>query len=306
MESNNKKGVLFARYLWLYGELVCKGPISYYDINEDWLRSMINEKGDELPHKTFENHRKALEDMFNISIECDRRTNKYFIEKGAEPNFAKATMEMLNEALLFYRIQAHPQVQKSIVPEQNGNEYEVLFLIVDALSEGRDMTILYRHNYDRMKEKEYQVKPIALKQFRRRWYFIAELENGKTYSFSLDRILNISKGEKTEPSILDINDMFKDAFGIIREDSIPPERIILKVEREQANYFLSRPLHSSQTIIEISEQFITFSLILCPTYDFIMEILSHGPKVEIIEPQSLRCKITDKINQMKKLYSTKL
>ena len=306
MERKNKKGILFARYLWLYGELVGKGPISYYDINEDWQNSTINEDSEELPHKTFENHRKALEDMFNISIECDRKTNKDYIEKGAEPNFAKATMDMLNGAFLFYRLQTYPQVQKYIVPELNGNEYEILFSIVDAITEERDLTILYRHNYDVKREMKYKVKPIALKQFRRRWYLIAELENGKTYSFSLDRILNISKGEKTEVSILNINDMFKDAFGIIREDSITSERIVLKVEREQANYFLSRPLHSSQTITETSDQFITFSLILCPTYDFVMEILSHGPKVEILEPQSLRRKITDKIDQMKKLYTNKL
>lgn len=152
--------------------------------------------------------------MFKISIECDRKTNEYFIEKGAEPNFAKATMDMLNGVLLFYRLQTNPEVQKYIVPEQNGNEYEILFSIVDAITEERGMTILYRHNYDITNEKEYQVKPIALKQFRRRWYLIAELVNGKSYSFSLDRILNISKGEKTEPSILDINDMFKGAFGI--------------------------------------------------------------------------------------------
>ena len=67
MEKKNKKGILFARYLWLYGELVGKGPITYYNINEDWKHSMINEDEEELPHKTFENHRTALEDMFNIT-----------------------------------------------------------------------------------------------------------------------------------------------------------------------------------------------------------------------------------------------
>lgn len=303
MEGNDKKGILFARYLWLYGELVSKGPITYENIKKDWEHSTLNENRERLPHKTFENHRKALEDMFDLSIECDRKTNKYYIEKGTEPNFVKATIDMLNGALLFYRIQTNPRMQKFIFPEQNGNEFGILFTIVDAITEEKDLNLLYRHNYDRNREKKYQVKPIALKQFRRRWYLIAELEKGKTYSFSLDRILSISKGEKSTPSNLNINDMFKDAYGIIREDSIPAERIVIRAEREEANYFLSRPLHSSQTILEMSEQFTTFNLILCPTYDFIMEILSHGSKVEILEPQSLRHQITDKIDQMKKLYT---
>ena len=304
MEKNNK-GILFARYLWLYGELVSKGPITYEMINEDWIYSMLNEKHDPLPHKTFENHRTALEDMFKISIECDRKTNSYFIEPGSEPDFVKATMEMLNGALLFYRIQTNPQMQKFIYPEQSGNEYGILFTIIDALTEERELTLLYRHNYDKTKEINYKVKPIALKQFHRRWYLIAELENDKTYSFPLDRILNISKGEKTSPSTLNVDDLFKDSYGIIREYAIPVERIVLRVEREQANYFLSRPLHSCQNVLEMSDKFVTFSLNLCPTYDFIMEILSHGPKVEVLEPLSLREKIADMINQMTNLYSNK-
>lgn len=304
MEKNNK-GILFARYLWLYGELVSKGPITYGMINEDWKNSTLNENSDPLPHKTFENHRKALEEMFDISIECDRKTNSYFIEHGSEPNFVKATMDLLNGALLFYRIQTNPQIQKFIHPEESGNEYGILFTIIDALTEERELSLLYRHNYDKTKEINYRVKPIALKQFHRRWYLIAELENDKTYSFPLDRILTISKGEIISPSILSIDDLFKDSYGIIREDSVPVERIVLRVEREQANYFLSRPLHESQNVLEMSERFVTFSLHLCPTYDFIMEILSHGPRVEVLEPLSLRYQIADKINQMANLYTNK-
>ncbi|MDE6032456.1 MAG: WYL domain-containing protein, partial [Muribaculaceae bacterium] len=46
-----------------------------------------------------------------------------------------------------------------------------------------------------------------------------------------------------------------------------------------------------------------FSLRICPTYDFIMEILSHGPKVEVLAPQSLRNQIKQIITQLSKIYS---
>lgn len=303
METGNKKSLIFARYLWLYGEIVGKEPVSFATINRDWMKSSLNESGNPLPHKTFENHRNAIQEMFGINIECDRSTNTYYVLQGSEPNFSKATMDMLNGALLFQRLQTNTVMHRFIKPEPCGENSSMLFTITDALEEGRSLKLRYRHNYDPRRETEYLVKPVAVKQFHRRWYLIAELADQSTYSFPLDRILYLAKGEKTNPSDIDVESLFADTFGIIRETSVPVEKVILKVEREQANYFISQPLHNSQKIIERNDEFVTFSLRVCPTYDFIMEILSHGPKVEVISPESLRNMISTKINEMSKLYS---
>ena len=295
------QGYRFARLLWLYGEIVTKGPITYRQIADNWQRSALNYEGDEFKLKTFENHRRDVEDMFGIIIDCDRSNNTYYI--SGQLDFSKATMDMLNGALLFNKVQSNPQMSRYIRPEQSGEDSSMLFTVTDAIAEGRELKLRYRHNYDPKRETAYRVKPIAVKQFRNRWYIIAELEDGTTYSFPLDRILLLSKGEKKSPSKLDVDELFADAFGIIREAAIPVEKIILKVEREQANYFISRPLHSSQTIVERTDEFVTFSLRVCPTYDFIMEILSHGPKVEVLAPQSLRNVIFDKVKELYNMYS---
>lgn len=296
----SNQGYRFARLLWLYGEIVSKGPISYRQISDDWQRSTLNRDGEPLMHKTFENHRKDIEDMFGIIIDCDRATNTYYVDR--HPDFAKATMDMLNGALLFNRVQSNPQMSKYIRPEQNGEDSSMLFTAIDAIAEGRELKLRYRHNYDPERDTPYLVKPIAIKQFRNRWYIIAEQDNGTTYSFPLDRVLYLLKGEKTEPSRVDVDELFADSFGIIREDKTPVERVVLKVEREQANYFISRPLHQSQTIVERTDKFVTFSLQVSPTYDFIMEILSHGPKVEVLAPKSLRNVIFDKIKEQYNMY----
>ena len=303
MESSKRKSVVFARYLWLYGEIVSKGPITFETINDDWTRSSLNDSGAPMPHKTFENHRKAIEDMFNISIECNRTNNTYYIEPYSQPDFSKATMDMLNGALLFNRVQANPQMSKYIRLEESCEDSAMLFTVTDALAESRGLKLIYWHNFDPTRRTRYQVKPIAVKQFRRRWYLIAELENGTTYSFALDRMEEIEKGDKVTPSQIDVDDLFTDAYGIIREAATPVENITLKVEREQANYFISRPLHASQRIIEQTDKSVTFCLRLCPTYDFIMELLSHGAKIEVLAPQSLRDQISAKIEEMSNLYT---
>ena len=303
MASSNKKGVIFARYLWLYGEIISKGPISFETISNDWSYSTLNESGEPLPHKTFENHRNAIQDLFNITIECDRTTNLYYIDRDTTLSFSKATVELLNSALLFYRLQTNPKICHFIRTEHNGEDTSMVFTVLEALEERRALKIRYRHNYDVHREVEYIIHPIAVKQFRRRWYLIAELEDNSTYSFPFDRILKLAKGEAIEPSDTDIDELFSDAYGIIREPEVPGEKIILKVEREQANYFLSRPLHHSQCELERNDRYILFSLNLSPTYDFIMEVLSHGPKVEVLAPESLRAKIGAIINEMSNIYS---
>lgn len=299
----NNQGYRFARLLWLYGEIVAKGPITFRQISDDWERSPRNRSGEPLLHKTFENHRKDVEDMFGIIIDCDRATNSYFIEAGMQPDFSRATLDMLNGALLFNSVASNPHMRRFIRPEQQtGEDSSLLFTVAEALAEGRELRLRYRHNYDAKREAAYRVKPIAVKQFRRRWYVIAELDDGSAYSFPLDRILYLQKGEKTVPSRLDVDALFADSYGIIREDAVVPQLIKLRVEREQANYFRSLPLHSSQRVVNETEGYVTFSLRLCPTYDFVMELMSHGPRVEVLEPQSLRAEIAARVEEMSKLY----
>lgn len=302
MEKSNKKGVVFARYLWLYGEIAAKGPVAFATINDDWINSSLNDSCEPLPHKTFENHRKAIEDMFNISIECNRADNTYYIDPSVELDFCRATLEMLNGALLFNRVQTDPQMRHFIRVEQSGEDSSLLFKITDALTSRRNLLLRYRHNYDSKREKSYCVKPIAVKQFRRRWYLIAELPDASTYSFSLDRVIDIAAGDRIEPSNIDIDELFADSYGIIREKEVGVATVTLKVEREEANYFISRPLHSSQKMEALSNDYAILSLRIAPTYDFIMEILSHGPKVEVVAPESLRRHIALTIDRMSALY----
>lgn len=73
---NSSKGnatMLFNRYVWLVDTIYRAGRITFEEINERWLRSSLNETGEELPVKTFRNHTNAIQQMFYINIECNRK-----------------------------------------------------------------------------------------------------------------------------------------------------------------------------------------------------------------------------------------
>ena len=105
----NNQGYRFARLLWLYGEIVSKGAITFQQISESWANSSLNRTGSPLSHKTFENHRKDVEDLFGINIECNRADNTYYVL--SQPNFSKAACDMLNGALLFNNLRYNPQTR---------------------------------------------------------------------------------------------------------------------------------------------------------------------------------------------------
>ena len=149
--------------------------------------------------------------------------------------------------------------------------------------------------------------PYAVKLFHLRWYVI-----GKTTSrdgiliFSMDRILSLTITEQKYkyPKSFNVHDYYHDSFGIIIENGVECERVLLKVMNYQTKYFRSLPLHTSQKEVETPPDYSVFEYHLKPTYDFEQEILSHREDVEVLEPLSLRNNIKESVRKMAELYRT--
>lgn len=62
------------------------------------------------------------------------------------------------------------------------------------------------------------------------------------------------------------------------------------------------PLHSSQKITQENQDTFTIELFMHPTNNFIMEIMRHGAICEVKEPQELREKIQEQVNEMYERY----
>ncbi|MFV0587704.1 hypothetical protein [Bacteroides reticulotermitis] len=75
---------LFNRYVWLVDIIYRRGKVTFEEINEYWLRSSLNLNGEDIPLRTFHNHRKAIEQMFDIIIECDKRNGYQYYIDGSE------------------------------------------------------------------------------------------------------------------------------------------------------------------------------------------------------------------------------
>ena len=62
------------------------------------------------------------------------------------------------------------------------------------------------------------------------------------------------------------------------------------------------PLHYSQKIISEDENGCIIELLMSLTYDFVMELISFGQEVKVIEPKSLQEEIIVKLETALKQY----
>ena len=281
---------LFNRYIWLVDTIYRADGITFEEINEKWLRNSMSE-GLDLPLKTFHNHKKAIEDMFDINIVCDKRGGyKYYIENADDMEKGGVRTWLLNTFAVNNLINESHHLKRRIVFEQIPSGQNFLTPVIEAMRDGMSIEIKYK-SFWRQDEYTTEVEPYFVKVFKQRWYLIARNKiKDAIRIYALDRIhaLTQTGNAFVMPKDFSPEEYFYNSFGIISQDNCPPEIVELKVYGTQKEYFRTLPLHHSQEEVENADGYSIFRYYLSPTYDFIQEILSHGCEVEVLSPQHLR------------------
>ena len=70
----------------------------------------------------------------------------------------------------------------------------------------------------------------------------------------------------------------------------------------QAKYFRALPLHPSQSEM-ITDAYSIFTLELQLTPDFVAQLLSYGPSVEVVAPRELRSMVVSSLRKMLAAYN---
>lgn len=147
------------------------------------------------------------------------------------------------------------------------------------------------------------VYPYHLKQYNDRWYLIAQVIGFDGYSnYALDRIEDFEDiSLPYKESEIDLSDYFDDVVGV----TIPEcdaEDIVIKVNRNSMSFVLTKPIHLSQRIIEKCDDYVIISINVKPNYELDSKILSFGPNMEVLSPESYRMHIGEKIKAMNQKY----
>lgn len=292
--------LLLKRYLWLVDTLrrADDKGLTLAEINEAWAdpyNRLYKDCGRcEISKRTLFNHRNAIGEQLHIDIECIRR--------GADSRYKIATNTSEKNPLVEWLLSAvstenlaveYKNISDKIILEPADQGANHLSTIAQALKGNLRLSIDYQsfHLGENL-QKDVLIEPLALKMFKRRWYLLSKKTNGDGLRlYALDRIKKSHLTEDTfdYPDDFSAKDYFNDFYGVSTDGyTDKPCQVVLRAYQELPGYLKSQPLHHSQEILSEDDNYTDFAYWLCPAFDFVHEILSHGDQLEVISPDCLR------------------
>lgn len=289
----------YARCLWIVNTLNNYGKASLRELNDRWIRSSINDEGEEILARTFARDKEFIADTFGLDIEYDARLRKYELVNSEEIKNTPLVKYLLGNFHIS-NLSAITMRHKDKVMVQNVNTgVERLSLVMDAIDRGRTLRFKYTSYYAKDKVYEYEVIPCFIRLFEHRWYLICEyMDRSQTRVLALERMYDMQVGKKELSASPEVNpkDFYEGCFGIIRDDK-QPVCVRIKVYDNQVDYVRSLPIHSSQVEVESGEGYAVFEYHLRPSFDFVQHLLWHK-KVEVLTPASLREEMKTELEEM--------
>jgi len=249
--------------------------------------------------RTFQRDLEDIRSIYNIDVQFDFSRKVYFIDYEEKPGLGERILEAfdtLNALNINNNLVDCIQFEK-----QQPKGTENFHLLLHSIKNHFQIEFSHQKYWDQQATQRL-LEPYFLKEFKSRWYLVGrETNNNQIKSFGLDRISSVNV-LKTKFSVLDkpcISSYFQNSFGIVGPNSAAPSVVVLSFSAFQGKFIKALPLHSSQQIILDNAAELQIKLKLFITYDFIMEILSHGDNVRVVKPLRL-------VNVVKTVYKNTL
>ncbi|MBR5551518.1 MAG: WYL domain-containing protein [Muribaculaceae bacterium] len=295
---------LLNKYIWFVETIHNAKRITYEEINTKWRNNELSD-GLDLPLRTFHKWRNAVEEMFGLIIDCERKGGyHYYIANAEELKEGNIRNRLINTFSISNLLVDNLQLNERILLEEIPSGQKYFAQIIGAMKNNNVINMTYQ-SYWRDNSNNFDVEPYSVKLFRQRWYLLGRSPyKNKMMIYALDRIqeLWVTDAKFELPASFNANEFFSEYFGVNIGDDIDAETVKLKVASYQANYIRAVPLHHSQEEIERTENFSIFELRLRPTNDLIREILWHGEAVEVLAPMEFRSEVASAIEKMRGRY----
>jgi len=269
-----------------------KSPATFKEI-DSYLRqqSELQSMNFNVSKRQFKRDLEDIGSIFEIEINYDFKRRVYAIDEELQSEVSRRRMEAFDT---FNALKIGENITQSIQFETRRPQgTENLFGLLHAITNNLQIRFTYQKFWED-KPTSRLVAPLALKEFKNRWYLIStnldkDSSNGIIKTFGLDRIslLEITRSKFKYPPNFNIEDYFIHCFGIISPTEEKPIEVILSFDPDQGKYIKTLPLHQSQQVIVDNADELRIKLLIYNTFDFRMELLAHGNTVRVLQPESL-------------------
>ena len=278
--------------------------ITLEELNDRWVNTSISD-GETMHRNTFRRYCESIEDMFDIRIQCNRRDFSYYIDDGSDFHGNSLKHWLLSTMTVASVVGESRQIQGRILLENVPSGELFLSGITQAMEHGHTLLMRYKKFTD-AQSYETEVEPYCLKLFHQRWYLLAnKIQEATVKTYSLDRIQSVKETSRrfSVGKDFDAKDYFRYDYGVFHGKPEEVQDILVRTYKGLGDYYRTLPLHASQKEVASTGTYVDFSYRLCPTYDFMQELMSQGENLEVLSPQSLREKIMQKLSEALSRYN---
>lgn len=149
--------------------------------------------------------------------------------------------------------------------------------------------------------------PYLLKEYRNRWFLIVKAKDGNVLlTLALDRIESFR--DMTGETYLvydgvDLERYYEDAIGVTKTERDRAHKVILHLDKQNAPYVLTKPLHHSQTVLEDDETGVTIRIDVVLNFELEREILGFGESIKVLAPGNLQNRIRRRLENAVAKYA---
>jgi proteasome accessory factor C len=179
---------------------------------------------------------------------------------------------------------------------------EAFRMVASATLQRRKLYFTYRSR-SKDQHTERSVSPQRLVHYRDNWYLDA-LDHSKNAlrSFSVDRVRNAvtSDDNATDIAEAELDEVLSTSYGIFSGKA--NNVAVLRFSAVRARWVAEERWHPEQSGQYLTDGRYELRIPYRDTRELVMDILRHGPHVEVVEPGPLRREIVEQIEQTIRRY----
>lgn len=191
--------------------------------------------------------------------------------------------------------------------EHNPNAKGLIHLegLYPLIKDGREIRVTYKP-FNRIEEVEYIIHPFLIKEYNNRWFLLGwKPDTNKYIVLGLDRIITF---KETGNSIIkskqkELTKLRKNIIGVSLTEGAKPVEVKLWVAAAQVPYIITKPLHSTQKLIEELSDGCIFTFQLVPNFELEQTVLMYGERVKVLEPVEFSERIKTRLKEALELYN---
>ena len=288
---------------WIVEKLTKHLRLSFDEINELWMEDDGISDGAELNKRTFHRYQEVLRNVFGIEV-VSRKCGDYAYVITNRDALSNESMSlfMLSTLAVDEKLRACYHIRERIRLEYVPSGGENLEKVFKAMSDSKKLEVDHL-KYEKPELKHFSIEPYCAVLHNQRWYVLGKLDNGKLYTFSIDRMKKVVISDKR--FVMDegfsTSAYFDDIIGIYNSGR-PKEKVIIRAFGTEPAYLRDLPLHHSQKEIGSGDGYSDFMIEVRPNNELIALLLYKRERIKVLSPASIVEEMKAAVSAIKNLY----